>query len=689
MPKSLDVCNKYISFIEDKNNKKINNTPDSVYKFVTFNAIDSSHFDIVNIPICLQEGKSLLKNYDFSMNKIASNISADECITMNGILQAKSKNSQGTDISNTVIGSLVSTSSDTFDCYSTNLGSNGLDVTDIPFIFPHMTKTIATIKGDSPILETIIDSNQKTSHLVLSNSVKTQYVSNSFPYIETKPTTLYFGKYNIHSKYECSIYYLDNSHNVHVIMACIEKLPTDILVGGFHSMGWGNNITLLDELTINDTLLDSGNINDTTFFRDPEKYCRISPDGNFMLLLTNGNLNVVYLTKCNVKGNVAVNGLKIGYTNHAKQGNQNYHLFHSKPILQDSNVNDTYFVNDSEKIISKVPSSIIEQNRANISNFSHEFKHFIPDPKNQTNYIIGNKTNCNDLCKNEPNCNHYYNYRKSNGKNCMYDTKNKSPNYVPIGTNSSYINSSLYIKNNQMSFVDSSYHAFNNIPQFSSVDNVDLTSNHFTGYQNISNPYLQDHSDIRDVGDLLPLYKTAIEMVEYMVYGNDEKNIDEHNKQLTKLLSDIKEKEYFTSMKEGYVSGTSTNVSNDGYVTGDLDSANIINSSGYLKDLVNYKLDPLIAMSHQVEADINNIDANYQSIEQEVNENVNIRNALLQKDIYDYDGKLTNFDNTSQTLDDAVVEDTSTLIYMENSIYILGSITAATLLIIAVFMMKD
>lgn len=89
---------------------------------------------------------------------------------------------------------------------------------------------------------------------------------------------------------------------------------------------------------------------------------------------------------------------------------------------------------------------------------------------------------------------------------------------------------------------------------------------------------------------------------------------------------------------------------------------------------------------------VSNISRNYGNIIDSTNKINSVYDTMMNDSTdkrFDFSGNLTNINTYNPSIQDAVMEDTSTLAYAENSIYILGSMTAAVMLIIAVYIARE
>ena len=147
--------------------------------------------------------------------------------------------------------------------------------------------------------------------------------------------------------------------------------------------------------------------------------------------------------------------------------------------------------------------------------------------------------------------------------------------------------------------------------------------------------------------------------------------------------------------ENGYKNDNVTNATPD-YGEGVPKEYTDVTSTGLIGRIINDKINPLEETAANYSHMLQKINSNYEDITGKVRNINTVRNYLNQNpkydfsgnmlmgDYYDDNGNLVKFNRFNPSIEDAVVEDTSTMMYRENSVYILGSITAAALLIAAV-----
>ena len=91
---------------------------------------------------------------------------------------------------------------------------------------------------------------------------------------------------------------------------------------------------------------------------------------------------------------------------------------------------------------------------------------------------------------------------------------------------------------------------------------------------------------------------------------------------------------------------------------------------------------------------LNKIDSTYRDLSNNIGQITNsnqtgLRDQLMANDKYDFSGNLLNYMNEKPTLNDAMLEDTETLILQQNAVFMLGTIASATLIIFAIMLLRE
>jgi hypothetical protein len=118
--------------------------------------------------------------------------------------------------------------------------------------------------------------------------------------------------------------------------------------------------------------------------------------------------------------------------------------------------------------------------------------------------------------------------------------------------------------------------------------------------------------------------------------------------------------------------------------------------------IIEHKIVPLIGESNDYIQTMNQINAKYHTIDSKLSGISNryndsssgvtsppgLRDVLNSQKKYDYNGTLFNYNEKRGSILDAVVEDSSTMVYTQHSYYILGTITVSALIIFSIIMAK-
>jgi hypothetical protein len=157
----------------------------------------------------------------------------------------------------------------------------------------------------------------------------------------------------------------------------------------------------------------------------------------------------------------------------------------------------------------------------------------------------------------------------------------------------------------------------------------------------------------------------------------------------TNSIATPKNNPYYTNEPTKLYTGVPVNDS--GYING-IDETPI-NAGGKVNEINNNKITPLVNELKTYDSLISQINANYNQkngIIDKTNNLNSLYDVLNHNSKYDFSGNLlNNITSYNPTIQDAIVEDTSVLAYNENSLYVLGTMTAAVMLIIAVYIARE
>jgi len=492
-----------------------------------------------------------------------------------------------------------------------------------------------------------------------------------------------------------SINVTNNSRN-------ITAISNPLFVQTYNNFLQGNNINL--------SVINSGDkilclpeyfIVEMLTYSNINQYVRISADGCFILFFTLGNLMISTNNSPCINSTETTNYGDIKYTLSTSNSFYPYSV-----DLQNSSTsaNVSYLVFEDNKTKTPITEAVLNSNITTTSKYS-TYDDYVPPSGSNSVQLNPSEGSCSSLCDNNPMCNYYYSYQTNNSVNyCSYDNNYSTPTYTQKQSNLNIKSSTLNVKHVGISFdkiTDPMEKSFiQNIPQKIITDSSILDNYTMDPTMTFHGVYKQLTSD----------YYEAIDLVNIMNKGASTMDLEQMNRRLLTLLGRINTStETFTTIKEGYTDKTYTNTNN--YVTGDLTNTasptpgftkgvpkeySEVTSDGLINEIVNAKLNPLEKTASNYTNLLNKINKNYNTITTDVKNINTIRNYLtdnpqydfsgnmLMGDYYDDNGNLIKFNKYNPSIEDAVVDDTSTMMYRENTLYILGSITAATLLIAAI-----
>ena len=269
-----------------------------------------------------------------------------------------------------------------------------------------------------------------------------------------------------------------------------------------------------------------------------------------------------------------------------------------------------------------------------------------------------NTQSCQEQCNADSNCTSYFEtLNNSNSKSCILN--NTTPSIMPKNDNLPYNSSSLYIRNMNINF--SAQDLRKNIP----IKNIDNYSS-FTDYEIITNNPI---SNIIDSGlnnaTVDPIYK-------YKQFINGDSSQKPNN--------------------------TTETFDNHGYNSNVFESTQKYpNYAGIPQNIQQQQIVPLTAMLNDYSTLQTTINANESKLNTTIGDYTKLKSTLdgrdpTQPDNKKYDfktGNVLNYLNKKPTIHDALNEDMNTMILSQNNIYMLGTITIATLLIATIYMSRE
>jgi hypothetical protein len=104
-----------------------------------------------------------------------------------------------------------------------------------------------------------------------------------------------------------------------------------------------------------------------------------------------------------------------------------------------------------------------------------------------------------------------------------------------------------------------------------------------------------------------------------------------------------------------------------------------------------YQIGPTIKNEVQYESSLQKVNKNYYDLSNNIGVITNkgktgLRDIMMDKEMYDFSGNVFHYTNPIITKTDGLIEDVNTMAVYQNSIYVMGAITSATLLVAAVLL---
>lgn len=377
------------------------------------------------------------------------------------------------------------------------------------------------------------------------------------------------------------------------------------------------------------------------------KNVKIKNDERTMLISNNGMYKLEFTPEGNLVIKISINscsGKANADTYVKKTDNQREKSFYPYRIDNAQFTGEMYLKNTkdpSHKTLMNVPSN----DSASVPANSYvEYKEFYPDSKLTPILVSGTTKDCKQICNNDATCKHYYDFA-SEGKNyCAVNKDSYIPSqFLPKQPDNKISHSSLYIRDRKMNFDKKDVRSA-------------ITRTIVTDYK----PY----SEYELVGTTLSKDK--------LFSGLDPV--------LTKQIK----------LDQQFVSGKTEGFDNHGYVSDFNAYYNTNHPASIPTAIRNVKIKPLNEMGQDYSALLGQINQKYTEINEKIPTYNNIHDVMRDepRNIYDFKGETLNYKNKNSTVTDALKEDVNTMILKQNEIYILGSITVATLLIAAIYIAK-
>jgi hypothetical protein len=379
----------------------------------------------------------------------------------------------------------------------------------------------------------------------------------------------------------------------------------------------------------------------------------ISANGKFKLEMTeNGNL-VIKESLLGCSGSSS-DGTKYTTAEENLFGKNNYYLYEANADMKMDKTFLAYAKNNIRDL------KRLNVNGPDMKKGGGYTKYANYAPNNTDDAVtVDNIAECKTKCTDDNNCDYYYNYVTSDGKkNCKTGTNNGLTPFIPIQPNSGIKSSQLYIRTTDMNLPNTD-DARNDIPK-----NTTFKYANYAAYK--VSPALHE------------LGSTGI-MQEIEATTNRQKNIMNGTNKLgkTETFNGFKEMEGFND--RGYKTSGELNAKYATQPTPD----------GLANAIQTQQINPLRQIAGDYNALMANINSEYNTIGTNVSATTNLRDDLKNNTRAGY--LENNYDMVPpiKRIEDVRIDDINEMISQTNTAYTLGTITAMTLIIAGIFVMRN
>jgi hypothetical protein len=382
-------------------------------------------------------------------------------------------------------------------------------------------------------------------------------------------------------------------------------------------------------------LLHGGEINENNYL--------ISNDSKYKLSISKqGELVLLRAKRITKRTKTDSNNIEFTYSN----ANSRYlYNFRCNPRM-----NKMYYVDAKNNQLNFIPYN---SNFLTSTGKFSEFSSYVP--QKISGNIKGDSTSCKSKCNANTLCSAVYAYKTtSNDDKCQFVmTSNENIRvgnlFNPLQPNSSINSSTLYIKDKQIKM---SGNIAINGPFFSSEDGYKTYSAYSIGPSMTTAPLGLEET---------PEYKELAKEVCEILKGNG--NCEQPQQ---------------TQGFQGF--------SKEGFTT--YNSYDCVNNTGEgcKKFIQTYKIDPLIKTATDYSKALQTMDANNTTFSNNLGSYNTTYDDLSKNSVYQFRAEHTDFNNTKKSLLETANDDLDELLIQQNNMYIIGTITTATLLITAILL---
>jgi len=377
----------------------------------------------------------------------------------------------------------------------------------------------------------------------------------------------------------------------------------------------------------------------------------MSENGKFKLEMTeNGNLVIKEsLSGCSGKTS---DGTKYTTTQDNILG-KNYHLYEAEA---DMKMDKTFLAYAKDNNRDLKPLNMKSPNMKKGGGYT---KYDNYAPSNTDNAVtVDNIAACEKKCTDDNNCDYYYSYVTDDGKNtCKTETNNGLPPFIPIQPNSGIKSSQLYIRK-----MDT------NLPKDDIRNNIEKK----TTYDYANYAAYKVSPALYEIGssEIMQGVHMASDRQDKIMNGTN-------NNGKTKTINGFRDMEGFND--HGY---KTSEVLNAKYATKPT-------QVGLANAMQTKQIAPLAKMAGDYNALMANINSEYNTIGTNVSVTNSLRDDLINNERAGYLENNYDMVPTIKRVEDVRIDDINELISQTNTAYTLGTITAMTLIIAGIFIMRN
>ncbi len=319
----------------------------------------------------------------------------------------------------------------------------------------------------------------------------------------------------------------------------------------------------------------------------------------------------------------------------------------------DEKENKYFYTDNLNKSMENVPNTS-DSKKGGILGFTDFIPvgNYIPESTNNTFTIVKNLNECEKKCKQTKTCDSFYYQEKTDNK--KYCKLNQGTDGIipynstnPI-TSTTIKSSQLYIKNKNLD-MPSNYMA--NPIQTSTIDTYDKYSN-YSGHTVLGSQF----STPKIVGP------------------ESTKEWKDANKDLQKMLWGTRGREGFTSSTIEGLTYLNRNCSGN-------------TADGCIRDISNNKIAPLKEMAANYDKALQQLSQNRADLASKITNYNNLKQNLLDNNnTYKYSDAVDQTNPDKKTLLDGMNDDANEMLLQQNNVYLMGTLTTASLLILAIIL---